>query len=92
MTEAKFITGRWAHIFDGESHDRNTLILLDTQTQKLIEAKVQRNMAVNDSYTQATPDEIADIEDSLVNANGELFENPKDYGLEHTDNLPIWAA
>ncbi|MDU8350639.1 hypothetical protein RYA05_01900 [Pseudomonas syringae pv. actinidiae] len=92
MTQAQFITGQWAHIFEGERHDRNTRIVLDAHSQKLVSAHVQRNMAINDSYTPASRDEIADIEDSLVNANGELFDNPNDYGLEYANTLPVWAA
>lgn len=92
MTTARFITGEWAHIFEGERSDRQTRILINAETHTLLEAKVQRNRSILDSFTPATRHEMADIQDSLVNSNSELFDNPVDYGLEYANDPPAWAV
>ncbi|MEG0869656.1 MAG: hypothetical protein RSG77_21825 [Hafnia sp.] len=92
MDNKQWITGFWGHIFEGERSDRMTRIVLDPVNQKLVAAQVQRQRAMADSFSNATADEMSDLEDSLVNANGELFTTPGDYGLERVDELPEWAA
>lgn len=32
-----------------------------------------------------------DLQDSLVNANGEIYERPGEYGLTVCEKLPTWA-
>jgi hypothetical protein len=39
-----------------------------------------------------TADALADVKDSVVNANPEAVEHPAEWGLEETDDLPDWAA
>ena len=83
------IVGTWSHLFkDGE---RLTRIVLDAGTYKLIHLDVQVNRAINNHYRAATANELADVEDSLVNANGDLFDNPAGFGLEAAYELPAWA-
>ncbi|MBP5947926.1 hypothetical protein [Pseudomonas sp. P9(2020)] len=86
-----FIVGPWNHIFSGEPSERLTRIVLNASTQKLIHMEVQANRSMLDSYRAATQHEIADVEDSLVNANGELFDAPDDFGLQAACELPAWA-
>lgn len=87
---ANLIVGTWSHLF--EDGERLTRIALDTGTYKLIHLEVQVNRAINDHYRAATAIEFADVEDSLVNANGDLFDEPEDFGLDAASELPEWAS
>jgi hypothetical protein len=88
----KYITGYWGHIFDGERSERMTRVVLDATTQKLLVLHVQRNRAVIDSYELSTRSELLDVEDSMINANSELFDDPNAFDLEVTASLPAWAV
>lgn len=70
-----------------------TRILVDTGSQLLVSAQVQRNQAA-DSFTPASREEIKDLQDSLVNENAEIFERPGDCGLSVCDceQLPAWVT
>ncbi|MNO06902.1 hypothetical protein D3C81_2288830 [compost metagenome] len=68
-----------------------TQIVLDAEQQQLVAARVQRDRAT-DVYTAATRDEFADLQDSLINANGELFDDPTAFALTGADELPTWAV
>lgn len=87
-----YISGIWSHLFKDDQGERTTRILIDATSQKLIRMDIQANRAINDSFRQASRDEMADVEDSLVNANSELFDMPDDYGLELTNALPEWVT
>lgn len=86
----QFITGDWGHIFAWEKNVRSTRIVLDTSSQLLVAAQVQRSEA-SDTFSQASREEMKDLQDSLVNANGEIFERPSDYALTVCEELPSWA-
>ncbi|MPQ69495.1 hypothetical protein [Pseudomonas sp. MWU12-2323] len=86
------LVGTWDHLFDGDKGERTTRIVLDASTYKLIHMEVQANRAIIDSYRKATLPEIKDVEDSLVNANAELFDSPEEFGLQATSELPAWAS
>ena len=88
----QYITGNWSHIFEGERSERMTRVVLDTATQKVLVLQVQRNRAVTDSYGHSTRTEMLDVEDSMVNANPELFDDPGAFELEVTDSMPDWAT
>jgi hypothetical protein len=90
--KTQYITGGWTHIFAGDTGDRMTRVLLDVSTQKLVHAEIQRNHAVTSSYTPATPTEADDLQDSLINANSELFDDPEGFGLEFVDEIPAWVS
>ena len=47
-------------------------------------------MRHNSYHASGTIQEIADVTDSLVNANEEAFEDPETYGCELVDELPDW--
>lgn len=89
---AKYITGNWGHLFEGERSERMTKIFAHADTGKIIAAKIERHRGLEGDlgYGFATRDEAADIEDSLINANGEALENPGEWGLEFTDTEPDW--
>lgn len=87
----KFHTGDWAHRFIDDRSDRMTQIVLDVDQQQLVAATVQRDRAA-DVYTAATREEFADLQDSVINANAELFDGPATFGLIAVDDLPTWAV
>ncbi|KQW19738.1 MULTISPECIES: hypothetical protein [Pseudomonas] len=91
-TPPHYIVGSWGHLFAGEKSERMTRIVLDAHSQKLIHLSVLANRAVEDSYREGSRAEAADVEDSLLNANGELFDNPTDYGLASVSELPAWLT
>ncbi|HBP1602147.1 TPA: hypothetical protein L5U90_003249 [Pseudomonas aeruginosa] len=88
----KYITGNWGHIFDGERSERMTRVVLDATTRKVLVLQVQRNRAMTDSYGLSTRTELLDVEDSLLNANPELFDDPGAFDLEVSDSMPDWAT
>lgn len=87
-----YIVGSWGHLFADEKSERMTRIVLDAHNQKLIHMSVLANRAVEDSYREGSAAEFADVEDSLLNANGELFDNPVEYGLAYACELPRWLT
>ncbi|WP_427121532.1 hypothetical protein [Pseudomonas aeruginosa] len=88
----QYITGNWSHIFEGERSERMTRVVLDATTRKVLVLQVQRNRAVTDSYGLSTRTELLDVEDSMVNANQDLFDDPGAFDLELTDSMPDWAS
>lgn len=92
QAQGSYITGAWSHLFAGDQGERSTRIVVDSSTHRLMRMDIQANRAIMDSYRQATREEEADVEDSLVNANGDLFDTPDAYGLEYTDVLPAWVT
>lgn len=92
LNQQQYIVGEWSHLFPDENNDRPTRIVIDAVTQKLVRLQVQQNRAVSDSYRVATRLEVEDVEDSIVNANPEVFDAPADFGLEATNELPAWAV
>lgn len=88
----QYITGNWGHIFEGERSERMTRVVLDATTRKVLVLQVQRNRAVADSYGLSSRTELLDVEDSMVNANPELFDDPRAFGMEATGSLPDWAT
>ncbi len=88
----QYITGNWGHIFEGERSERMTRVLKDATTRKVLVLQVQRNRAAADSYGLSSRTELLDVEDSMVNANPELFDEPSAFGLEATGSLPDWAT
>ncbi|MBC8742753.1 hypothetical protein F6X40_40450 [Paraburkholderia sp. UCT31] len=72
----------WGHIFAG-NHEQRVAFVFDVKTQHITHMRIG-GVAANRA-------EMADVEDSLLNANGEAFDDPEDWGLESTDELPDWA-
>jgi hypothetical protein len=89
---SKFISGNWGHIFEADEHERMTRIVIDADSQKLVFAQVQRIRSMDSTYSEASRHEMADLEDSLLDANADLFNDPVGFGLTTTDEIPEWAA
>jgi hypothetical protein len=78
----------WGHIFseNGAERERMTRFVFDTETTSLIHVDVDHT-----GLATATDGEIADLEDSLKNANSEALEAPEAWGLIGADTLPAWC-
>ncbi|GEM_PF-6998102 len=84
--------GYWGHIFDEKQGEVMTEWVYDTQEEQLIGALVASDRSPKlASWQEATADELADLEDSIKNANSDALEKPEDWGLTYTDELPDYA-
>lgn len=85
-----YITGVWGHLFDYDrGRERLTKIVIQVEPPKLVAAQVQRNRGMKTSYMTASPAELADIEDSIINANPDVFACPDDFALIYTESPVI---
>lgn len=80
----------WAHIFAGFG-EFVVRFVFDRKQQSII--AMQLSASGGSSWRNATPDQIADVEDSVKNANVEAIADPygSGYGLVAADDLPVWA-
>ena len=80
----------WAHIFAGFG-EFVVRFVFDRKLQSII--AMQLSASGGGSWRNATPDQIADVEDSVKNANVEAIADPygSGYGLIAADDLPAWA-
>jgi len=85
-TSRYLVADSWGHIFYGtkESH---VSFVFDRQVQRITHMTLDTTIGDN----RAGRAEIADVEDSLLNANYEALEQPEEWGLEPVSELPTWA-
>jgi hypothetical protein len=83
----RYIVGEWAHIFPKRRGMSTVRLAFDKQTRRIVAMQKYGESG----YKEASSADVADVEDSIVNANAEAIDNPADFGLELTDALPIWA-
>jgi len=76
----------WGHIFGSREGERDVRFVFDKEDNKLVSAEIM----INNWFSPATPEEIADLEDSLINANPESLD-PETTDLIVSDDLPEWA-
>ncbi|MBC2692659.1 MULTISPECIES: hypothetical protein [Pseudomonas] len=86
----QLITGDWRHTFVWEKNERLTRFVIDADSQFVVAMQVQRSEA-SESFREATREEMKDLQNSLVNAKGEIFERPSDFSLTECEELPSWA-
>lgn len=84
--------GYWGHIFNEKQGEILTEWVYDTQEDQLIGARVANDRSDFPSWREATADELADLEDSVKNANSDALDNPENWGLTQTDELPDYVA
>lgn len=79
----------WTHIFTegGRDRERNVAFVWDTQESRIIDAQILRE----NRWDDASPQEIADLTDSLVNANAQALTDPEGWSLEGSDKRPYWV-
>jgi hypothetical protein len=80
----------WDHIFleEGREVKRDTRFVFDVGAGKLIHLDIRRDW----KWRAASPAELADLEDSLLNANGDALDDPEGWGLLEMEHLPDWAG
>lgn len=84
----------WGHIFSEfdeldrpVERERMTRFVFDVEQACLVHLEIDRiGMAVANAI------EIADVEDSLKNANPDALKDPETWGLIGSDVLPEWCA
>lgn len=81
----------WSHIFvyGDETVERLCRFVYDTEEEMLVALEVGKG-PFSGRYEAASTDEIADVEDSLKNANPDAIDNPDGWGLISSDELPEW--
>ena len=80
----------WGHIFDGKDGEVSTKWAYDTIQDRLVRECVLSASSLGAEYWRAaTPEELADIDDSVSSANREAFEDPGAWGLTAVDELPL---
>lgn len=84
----RYIVGNWSHIFADSQSGRDLRLVFDTLTKKVIAMHIKTGLG----YTAATPEAMADVEDSLIIANEDALQNPEDWDLERTSTLPVWVT
>jgi hypothetical protein len=80
------VSDGWGHVFD--KGERMVRFVFDTELQQVIFMEVE----TSSGWQATTKVQMADVTDSLVNANEEVLTNPEDEGLGAVDVLPTWAA
>lgn len=83
----QYVHGHWSHIFP-ESGDVMTRLVFDREADLVVALQIQGATGWRNVGAAA----MADVTDSLRNANPEALDDPEDYGLEEDDTLPDWAA
>lgn len=90
----KYIHGVWPHFFkDSRNRESMTRIVVDTERQVILFGQVATDFKDSEPsvWRDMVASEKADILDSLVSGNPEVFDEPADYGLDSADELPQWA-
>ncbi len=89
--KARYVTGTWGHLFGpGNKRETMTEFVYDTESEELVGVLVQYD-AARDKWELASEWQRADLEDSLKNANPDALDNPHDWDLDYTDELPEWV-
>lgn len=78
----------WGHIFDEGFGEVMTRWAYDTREEKLVGALVQDNR----DWNPVSADELADLEDSVKDANADALDNPDNWDLAQSDELPDFIA
>lgn len=86
--EPRYIHGNWNHIFADSTTDRDLRFVFDTTTQQVVAMQILTGRG----YEDATPAAIADVQDSLLNANAEVLDDPEANDLKVTSELPDWSV
>ena len=83
----------WNHIFvyGDETVERLCRFAYDTEEEALVAIEISRGPFIG-RYESASVDEIADVEDSLKNANPDAIDNPDSWGLISSNELPEWCV
>ncbi len=85
---APYLTGTWEHIFLG-TQPSNVRLVFDSASSKII---AMQHISGSGTFSLASAEEIADVLDSILNANPEALTQPEEFGLTAVATLPQWAC
>lgn len=84
----RYVHGTWEHIFHPGRQPAALRLVYDRQEESLVAMELR----CSGGWTFATAEEIADVEESLKNANTEAVDDPAGHGLEASADRPRWCA
>lgn len=90
----QFIHGQWAHKFPSSpTRDTTCRILVDADKETLVAGEICTRLEGSEpaGWRPMRASERADLLDSLKHGNEEMFDNPKNFGLDVSDDAPDWA-
>lgn len=86
----RFVSGYWSHIFGkGSRNERECRFVYDRLTEKVSCLEILDGVR---GWLAADADEVADVQNSLQQANDDALENPDNWGLDATDIQPEWVG
>lgn len=85
--EPMYIHGNWSHIFHSSGPETNLRFVFDKSSQAITDMEISKSLG----WVKASSEEIADVQDSLLNANDEALDSPDEWGLELSSIKPNWA-
>ena len=81
------IAESWDHLFPGDRVPREARFAFDREENRVASLQVKRE----DGWEAASDDDVEDVEDSLLEANADVIDGGRAYGLTEADELPEWA-
>lgn len=89
--ELRYVHGNWTHLFGpGKGVETMTQVVYDRHEERVVALLVADRLSFG-RLRNASRAEIADVEDSLKNANPEAIDEPINFGLHESEDLPGWA-
>lgn len=86
----RYVAGGWSHFFGpGNTNERSCRFVYNRQTESVTHLQIEDGVR---GWVSAGTAEMADLQDSLQNANDEALTAPDDWGLDALDDLPEWAV
>lgn len=83
----------WGHIFRDGEPEIMTRFVFDLEDRRLVAGGYQGGYSQSGPWwADMSAEMLADLQDSLVNANPDALDNPEYWGLLSSDELPEWAA
>jgi hypothetical protein len=86
----RYVYGFWPHIFGRGQRETITRLVFDRTRNCLAFLQLKAGPGPHDWF-DANRDQLADVEDSLKNANSEAIDKPRDWNLSAASDLPAWA-
>lgn len=77
----------WGHLFGPGNNETTVRFVFDREVHRIIMMEYQER----GQWRRATAFDIADVQDSLLNANGEALDKPGEYDCSNSHDLPEWA-
>ncbi len=96
------VAENWTHIFSPEFGEELTCWVYDRESSRVVDAKIavrgvaevrgDGTVGLKGGWRDAGDAERAEIEESVTIANSSCLEDPEEWDLEQTDELPEWAT